>query len=235
VTAAVWEDARVARGLQTLLDRQREETGRRIGWKVGLGGAAAMERLGTTGPLVAPLTDATLFESGDGVSIGACVRPCFEPEIAAHIGADLHAGADLDTVRAAIAAIGPAIELVDLPSPPADPEEVLAGGFAHRAVLFGPSEAGRAGGDASGLGVLVETEDGEVLAETDDPLAAIGGDVVAVVRHVADFLGPFGEHVRKGETIITGSTVQPPPEVHADQRIRFELRGIGEVAVALTE
>ena len=47
MAAAVWEDERVVRGMGVHLQAQRDKGGTRIGWKMGLGLPAVMERLGT--------------------------------------------------------------------------------------------------------------------------------------------------------------------------------------------
>jgi 2-keto-4-pentenoate hydratase len=234
MAGAVWEDERVKRGMHVNLVNLRESGHERIGWKTGLGLPAIMERLGTTGPLVAALSDLTLRESGSELSVDGWARPVFEPEIAAYIGADLPAGGDMEDAAAAIQALGPAIEMVDLAAPPSDPEAVLAGGFAHKAVLLGPEDVSRAGGVTEGLATRV-TADGEEFGATDDPVGAVGYSPVAIVRHVADYLGAFGETLREGEFVICGSTLAPPPPVSAGQSLVFELVGAGTVSVILTD
>src|SRR3712207_4716001 len=134
----VWEDERVVDGMRVHLQLQRDKGGARVGWKMGLGVPAAMERLGTTGPLVAELRDPTLLQSGSELSVDGWANLVFEPEVAVLFGADVEPGAGREATAAAIAAIAPAIEMVDLASQPTDPGEVLRGGFAHRAVLLGP-------------------------------------------------------------------------------------------------
>ena len=125
MAAAVWEDERVVRGMGVHLEAQREKGGTRIGWKMGLGLPAVMERLGTTGALVAELQDATLLDSGASLSVDGWARPVFEPEVAVFVGTDVEPGGDRDAAAAAITALAPAIEMVDLPSPPTDPGAVL--------------------------------------------------------------------------------------------------------------
>ena len=44
------------------------------------------------------------------------------------------------------------------------------------------------------------------VAETTDP-QAMTGDLIEIVRHVAGLLAAFGERLRSGDIIITGSTV----------------------------
>lgn len=230
MAAKVWEDERVVRGMGEHLKAQRDKGDRRIGWKMGLGLPAIMEKLGTTGALVAELQEATLLESGAELSVAGWTNPVFEPEVAVFLGADVEPGGDRDAVTSAITAIAPAIEMVDIAQPPSDPGDVLAGGFAHRAVLVGPQ---RAGGDLSGLATTVSAN-GEVIASEDDPEGAVGGDIVGLVRHAADYLGAFGERLAAGQFVITGSTIAPPPQVGAGQHLVFELAGVGTVEVRLT-
>jgi 2-keto-4-pentenoate hydratase len=233
MAAAVWEDERVVRGMGVHLQAQRDKGGTRIGWKMGLGLPAVMERLGTTGPLVAELRDGTLVESGGSLSVDGWARPVFEPEVAVFFGTDVEPGGDREAAAAAISAMSAAIEMVDLPSPPTDPGAVLEGGFAHRAVILGARDETRAGGDFSGLSSAV-TSNGEPLASEDDPQRAVGGDLLGLVRHAADYLGAFGERLAAGQFLITGSTIAPPPQVGAGQHLVFELGGVGTVEVTLT-
>ena len=232
MAAAVWEDARVVRGMGVHLQAQRDAGGRRIGWKMGLGLPAIMEKLGTTGALVAELKDSTLLHSGATLSVGDWTNPVFEPEVAVFVGSDLAPGGDRAAAAAAVAAIAPAIEMVDMAQPPSDPGDVLASGFAHRAVVVGPRDEARAGLDLAGIATTV-TADGEVLATEADPQGAVGGDILGLIRHAADYLGAFGERLEAGQFVITGSTIAPPPPVHAGQHLVFELAGVGSVEVRL--
>ena len=226
----VWEDERVVRGMRVHLEAQRDRGGRRIGWKMGLGLPAAMERLGTTGALIAELRDLTLLQSGAELDVDGWARPVLEPEVALLLDRDVEPGGSREDAAEAVAAIAPAIEMVDLPTPPTDPGEVLAGGFAHRAVLLGPK---RDGFDLTGLATTVSAN-GEVIATNDDPEEAVGGDILGLLRHAADFVGGFGEKLAAGEFLITGSTIAPPPQVQAGQHLVYELAGVGSVEVTLT-
>jgi len=70
---------------------------------------------------------------------------------------------------------------------------------------------------------------GTEVATTSDPQAATG-ELVDIVRHVADLLSAFGERLRAGQIIITGSIV-PPLWVEAGEEIAFQLDPIGAVSV----
>jgi 2-oxo-3-hexenedioate decarboxylase len=221
MATAVWEDDRVRRGMAAHLETQRDRGGTRIGWKMGLGLPAALERLGPTGPLL---------DSGASLTVAGWANPVLEPEIAVLFAADVEPGGTREDAAAAIEAIAAAIEMVDLATQPTDPGAVLEGGFAHRAVLIGPR---REGLDLSGLRTTV-TANGEPLASEDDPQGAVGGDVLGLVRHAADYLGAFGERLGAGQFLITGSTIAPPPKVQAGQELVYELAGVGTVEITLT-
>jgi 2-keto-4-pentenoate hydratase len=54
---------------------------------------------------------------------------------------------------------------------------------------------------------------------------------VDIVRHVADVLAAFGERLRGGEIIITGSVVAPLVIAPDEDSIAFEVDPVGRVGV----
>ncbi|MBX5441426.1 MAG: hypothetical protein IRZ32_07855 [Solirubrobacteraceae bacterium] len=230
---SVWNDPRVARGMERQLEARarRLEAGERpLGWKVAFGSPQAMENLGIEAPLVGFLTDAARVEDGAACSVAGWTNGALEPEIAVHLGADLEAGADRETAAAAIAGLGPAIELADLDLPLDDLEAVVAGNIFQRGVVLGPMDPARAGGDGTGLSAEIE-RDGAPVARTGRPLDVVG-DLVDATRHVADFLGAFGERLRAGEVIITGSVV-PLIRLDGGGAYAYRLEPLGGLAVSI--
>jgi 2-keto-4-pentenoate hydratase len=228
----LWEDPRVMRGMQAQLElrRRRLDGGDEpLGWKVGFGAPAMLERFGISGPLVGFLTRGARVQSGESISLAGWAKPIAEPEIAVHIGRDVAAGADREAAAAAIAGISPAIELVDLTSPPEDPERILAGNIYQRHVVLAGARPARAGSTADGLTCRIIRR-GSESARTSDPQANTG-EWVSIVRHVADVLAAFGERLRGGEIIITGSVVPPLAIEAGEEGIAFEVDPIGGVAV----
>jgi len=225
------EDPRIARGMQMQLSRRREHLARgeqSLGWKVGFGAPAAMEKLGINAPLIGFLTDRALVASGATLSLANWKKPLAEPEIAVHMGSDLPAGADSDAVKRAIKGIGPAIELADLDRPPDDVEQILAGNIYQRHVILGPCDSSRAGCVLDGLTGRI-LRNGTEIARTSDPQANTG-NLIGIVRHVADVLAACGEQLRAGQIIITGSIV-PPLWVEAGEAVDFQLDPLGGVSV----
>lgn len=225
------DDPRILRGMAVQLGRWRErlDAGEQpLGWKVGFGAPSAMQKFAIKAPLIGFLTDQALVATGATVSLSGWSKPVAEPEIAVHMGRDLPAGADLDTVKAAIAGLGPAIELADIDRPPEDVERILAGNIYQRGIIVGPCDASRAGGAVGGLHGHI-ARNGSAFARTSEP-QALTGDLIGIVRHVADTLAAFGQTLRAGQIIITGSIV-PPLWVEAGEEIVFKLDPVGSVSI----
>lgn len=178
-----------------------------IGWKVGFGSPAALERLGIARPLVAPLPDEGLLPDGSIVDVSSWASPVLEPEVAVYVGGGL----------------GVAIELADVDFPPDDVERILAGGIYHRHVLLGPPSAhGLAGVTARVL------RNGEEVAVTDD-VTAFTGSLDFVLETVALHAG---RELHDGEVVIAGSVVPPQP-IAPGECWRVELGPLGTLEVAI--
>ena len=227
-----WDDPRIQRGMTEQLAKRRARiaTGEApLGWKVGFGAPAMMEKFRIAAPLVGFLMTGGRIASGGTASLAGWVKPVAEPEIAVHIGRDLPGGGDRAAAAAAIAALGPAIELADADLPFEDPEAILKGNIFQRHVILGEPDASRAGGRTAGLTARVFRRDAEV-AQTGDPEAATG-KLADIVRHVADLLAAFGEELSAGDVIIAGSVV-PPLLIEADETaVAYALEPIGRISV----
>ena len=227
-----WDDPRIQRGMRTQLELRRKRLAagdKPLGWKVGFGAPAMLAKFRVSGPLVGFLTQNGRIESGGTASFAGWTKPVAEPEVAVHIGKDVAAGADAATAKAAIAGIGPAIELVDLHTPPEDPEAILSHDIYHRHVVLGPMDPARAGGRSDGLTCKINRR-GSEFARTTDPQANTG-QWVPIVQHVAGMLAAFGERLRAGEVIITGSVVPPIPVERDENGLAFDLDPVGGVSV----
>ncbi|MFD2181962.1 fumarylacetoacetate hydrolase family protein [Rhodoplanes azumiensis] len=227
------DDPRLARGMAAQMDLRRSklaEGARPIGWKVGFGAPAGLAKLKIAAPIVGFLLDRNVVASGGTVAISGFAMPVAEPEIAVEIGTDLPGGGDEAAAAAAIAALGPAIELADF-SPLDDPEPILSGNIFHRHVIFGPRSA-RKHGDTTGL-VSTVLRDGTAVPAPAD-VTANTGDLVRIVRHVADTLAALGETLRTGDVIIAGSITPPLMLTMEDRVLTHRLAPIGEVTVRLS-
>ncbi len=219
-------DERVRRGMAAQLGlraRRLEAGARPVGWKVGLNPPAAQQRAGIDGPVAGFLTDATVLEPGSSYSIGDGKRVVVEPEVAVRLGADVPAVAGADAARAAIAAAGPALEIVEIDRDVAEIEAVLAGDIFHRAVVFGEEHEGvRDVTDVQFRVLKGERTEGEGDA------GEAAGDLGALLAHVARFLHAHGAALRAGDRVICGALVTPLAVAPGD-RVVLDLGGLGTV------
>jgi 2-keto-4-pentenoate hydratase len=230
-----WDDPRIARGMEKQLATRRARIAageKPIGWKVGLGAPPAMERLKIKGPLVGFMMEKSIIANAATVSLAGWTKPVAEPEVAVHMGRDLPAGADRAAAIAAIAGIGPAIELADLNPPPDDVEVALAGNIFHRHVILGASDTARAGAKLDGISGHVFRRG--ALAAKQDNVEQLIGEMIGIVMHVAGTLAAYGEKLRAGDVIITGSII-PPPFIEPDEtEFVYALEPVGGLSVRFT-
>jgi len=228
-------DERLDAGMQAqtvLLARAGGDSAVQAGWKAGFGTAAWRETFGLDAPLVGFLLDTTRLASGAEVSIGHWSTPRAEAEIAVRLGTDVPGDAGPAAALAAIDAVAPAIELVDISPAPEDPAGVLCGNIFHRLWLTGTFDTARDGGRLDGLTGHV-TIMGEALPSVTDVQAATGqaGEVLAEVARMA---ARHGRGLVAGDIVILGSIV-PPAVIAAGGTFHYELSGYEPIEVVLTD
>jgi 2-keto-4-pentenoate hydratase len=220
--------------MATQLRRRREllNSGHKaLGWKLAFGGPAALERLHINAPLVGFLTDRAVVPSGSTLSLSGWKKPAAEPEIAAHLGKDLPSGSDRPTAIAAIAGLGPAIEVADVDHPSDDVEGTLAYDIYQRHIILGRTDLTRAGGILDGLSCRVLRNGTEIANITEtQALQKLTGELIDILRHTANLLGAFGETLQAGQIIIAGSII-PPIWVERGEEIVFNLAPVDSISI----
>lgn len=217
-----WDVPAVVAGMETLLARRAEllaAGATPIGWKLAFGTEVAMSKLGTTGPLVGSLTDATLLADGAECSVVGWTAPKLEPEIAIHLGV----GGE------GVAGISAAIEVADADLPPTETEAVLAGDIYHRAVVL-DREAARTPLHHP-IAARIE-RDGAEIAATADAEAEVGR-IERLADWTVDYLRHFGIETAAGEVIISGAVV-PLLDIAPGQHLKSRIEGVGELSVYIT-
>jgi 2-keto-4-pentenoate hydratase len=173
-----------------------------------------MERMQITMPVVGYMMEKSIIANGGTVAVKGWAQPVAEPEVAVYMAADLPGGASREATMKAVGSLGPAIEMADLAAPPSDVEVTLAGNIFHRGVVLGTPDTSRAGVRLDGLTGVIFRRGREVARQED--LQANIGNIVDIIAHVAGMLAAFGERLRAGDVIITGSIVAPPM-IEADE------------------
>ena len=229
----VWKDHRVIAGMNLQMARRRtalDAGAGHLGWRVGLGGPASLDMMETSGPLVGFLTDSTLIDSGATVSISNWTKAVIEFEIAAYLGSDLTAGCTAQEARAAISAIGPAIELADIDALIEAPglTELLERDLFHRAVVLESPDRTRAGLVISGLTAQIYADGNQTGSVVQ--LEALTGPYPGVIATVANTLAEFGETLRAGDVVITGSVISPMP-MNPEVEYTFQLEPFDAISI----
>ena len=230
--STTFDDARLSKGMRAQMElrkRRFNEGARQVGWKVGFGAQAAQKNLKLAAPLVGFILDRAMLSSGSKISLFGWQKPVAEAEIAAYMGQDLAANANRDDVRRAVAAIGPAIELADIDCPMDDVEAILAGDIFQRHVILGQRDIMRQGARLAGLKGRVTRSGQDVPVPPD--LETNIGDILSIVRHVADVAAAIGDRLRAGQFIICGSLTAPMFLEKDESGVDFALGPIGEISV----
>ena len=196
------EESGVAWGMQVLLAQRTEAIAGGadpVGWKIGLNATGAQQLFGLDGPVVGYLLSPTVLAPGESIAIGGWAKPALEVEVAIRVGDD-----------GQVAALAPALELVDLGDLFGEIGQILAANICHRGVVFGEEITGGLGGLGAlddlvaDLRVEVISPDGDVRAA--GTLAEAPSVTVDVVR---SFLETHGATLSPGDRIIAGSIITP--------------------------
>src|SRR5690242_7053411 len=203
-----------------------------LGWKVGLGAPALMEKLGIQAPAVGYLMQRALLLSGSTVSFGGWAKPVAECEIAVRVARDIGGSATPESAAAAVKEIFPAIELADFDPPPTPDNLDGAIGndiYQRHVILAGVTRPG-----ASLAGLTSKLIRRGVEAASTQDLEALTGKLPDIVAHVADTLAAYGEKLGAGDVIIAGS-ITPPILLEKDETaLTHVVEPIGEVSVGFT-
>lgn len=232
VVTPAWKDPRITSGMQKQLLHRREllQAGEKpLGWKLAFGAPLAMERLHINAPLVGFLLQRAVVASGSTISLNGWQKPAAEPELAVYLGTDLAAGSDRSTTMRAIVGLGPTIEIADVDHPSEDVEGTLARNIYQRHLVLGPCAPAYAGATLTGLRARVLRNGAETANTTD--FEALTGELIDIVRHVANLLEIFGEKLRAGQLIIAGS-ITPPIWVQPGEQIVFDLEPLAPISLA---
>ena len=201
-------DPRVLAGTQRQLESWRAELeggAQRVGWKIAFNAEGVQQRVGIDSPVVGYMTSSTVLKYGSRYSVAGARNLLVEPEISIEIGPTLEP-----------AALGAAIEIVDVDQPVDDLESVVASNLFHRGVLFGGSRPGaRPPAEAA---VLVNGEERE--------RAEIQFDEWEIVGVVSQTLGAAGETLQPGDQIIAGS-LTTPVEVQPGDSVGVQVGPLG--------
>jgi 2-keto-4-pentenoate hydratase len=216
--------------LLALMDRGRCEATRRIGWKIGLTAQVIQQQFGLHEPVFACLRANGLVKSGHVFRRDELIAPGFKNELCIVLDRDLPANATPADVAAAVARVYPAFEIIETRGD-------LSGQLAlavtdngqQRAFVLGEAVSRGSLPELSAVTVRVRVNGAEVATATGD---AVLGHPYNSVAWLASRLAQFGERVRAGDYIMSGSFTRQFPLGRGD-RIEATFDGIGAVATSV--
>jgi 2-keto-4-pentenoate hydratase len=203
---------------------------RRIGWKVGLTAPAIRQQFGVHEPVFGCLSADGLVKSGHVFRRDQLIEPGFENELCLVFDHDLPAEATGADAAAALARVYPAFEITETRG---DLSRQLALAIADNAqqrafVLGAPVERTELP-ELDAVTVRVRVNGAEVATAGAD---AVLGHPCNAAAWLAAKLAQFGERVRAGDYIMSGSFTRQFP-LAAGDRIEASFAGIGTVAASI--
>ena len=211
--------------------RCAREGQRRVGWKVGLTAPVIQEQFGFEEPVFGCLLETGLVRSAHVFRHADIVGPGFENELCIRLARDVAPGASLADITTAVAAIHPALEIVE-----------TRGNFAEQISL---AMADNAQQHSFVIGPAVRHVDPSLLPQVLATVRVNGAEVgsgkgEAVLGHpfnsiawLAGKLGEFGEKLSAGDFIMTGSFTRQFP-LEAGDEVETTFEGLGKVSAKFT-
>jgi 2-keto-4-pentenoate hydratase len=191
-----------------------------VGWKIGREIAEARTLLGDR-PVLGALTSATVLpDAGIYAAHHSALRA--ETEVLVRMRDDITPTAKPADVRAAIAGVGVALELVDTGRPPGDLAQIIADNVFHRAVVLGDTHHPL---DAANVNATLTIDGRTHRADKELP------DLVGAVGEAAALLELGGERLMAGDLLLTGSLVHVP--VGPGDHLIAEIAGLGQVSASI--
>jgi 2-keto-4-pentenoate hydratase len=217
----------IAYAIQRAVDRLRITAGDRpVGRKIGLASYELQRRGGTNEPFWAHVFAGKVMESGATLECARFLRPRLEPEIAVVLGHDL-TGPQVtkEQARAAIAAVRPAVEIVDVRT---DIEglhvaESIADGGWNAGAILGPAIPV---GDIDLDAVSIEVFRNAARIATGNAGLLMDGPA-GCLAWLARFTTAAGLPLRAGEIVLTG-TMAGAPSIAPGETLRTVYRGLGD-------
>lgn len=204
-----------------------------VGRKIGLTSAAVQTQLGVDQPDFGVLLDSMVVRDGGVVPAGVLLQPKVEAEVAFRLRADLDGDLDEESVRAAVATVHAAIEIVD--SRIAGWDITITDTVADNASsgLFVINERGFTLDEVQPRAVTMRMTVNGSPASSGTGAACLG-DPLAALAWLAHQAREFGDPLRAGDIVLSGA-LGPMAAVHPGDAVRGEISQLGAVTVKFGE
>jgi 2-keto-4-pentenoate hydratase len=211
-----------------LVERRTAAGERHTGWKVGLTAAVIQEQFGFYEPVFGCILETR--PSGHVFGASELIKPGFETELCIRLAHGLEGDVSLEQVREAIDAIHPSFEIIETRGDFVNQIPVaIADNAQQRAVVLAMPVPLAPDMLLDEVEARVEINGREVATGLG---SAVLGNPLNSVAWLAGKLGQYGQRLRPGDIIMTGSFVRQFPLSPGDVATA-EFSGVGSVEVAI--
>jgi 2-keto-4-pentenoate hydratase len=211
-----------------LIERRLAAGDRHIGWKVGLTAKPIQEQFGFFEPVFGCILETK--PSGHVFGASELIHPGFETELCIRLAHRVEGNVSIGQVRDAIDAIHPSFEIIETRGDLVNQIALaLADNAQQRSVVLGTSVRLAPEMALDKVEARVELNGQEVARGLG---SAVLGDPLNSIAWLAGKLGQYGQGLRAGDIIMTGSFVRQFPLSPGDIVVA-EFSGIGRVEVAI--
>lgn len=215
--------------LQQLAMAQAKGMPRR-GWKIGINVPEMLKRLSLPHPGLGWLNGDRVLPSGSTFEPPPESQLHVEPEVAVVISGPIEAGSSSASARSRIAAVHPALELVNYSKPKSGLADVVSHSMFHEATILGDPVALAEALELGSTWPRLSIASGEPLLPRSDLVPVDLGDLVAFA---ASFLAAFGQSLDEGDLLLSGAFIAQAPSISAGDTAVAEYGQMGAVSVRI--
>jgi 2-keto-4-pentenoate hydratase len=211
-----------------LIERRITEGERHVGWKVGLTARAIQEQFGFFEPVFGCILET--YPSGHVFGAAELIHPGFETELCIRLADGLEGEVSTQQLREAIDVIHPSFEIIETRGDIVKQISLaVADNAQQRAVILGTPVRFTPDMLLDVVEARVEINGREVATGLG---SAVLGNPLNSVAWLAGKLGEYGQRLRPGDVIMTGSFVRQFPLLPGDTAMA-DFSGVGRVEVAI--
>jgi 2-keto-4-pentenoate hydratase len=213
-----------------LIDRRVAAGERRIGWKVGLTAKEIQAQFGFYEPVFGCVLE--MQPTGHVFGATELIHPGFESELCIRLGYGLEGNVSPEQVRAAVDVVYPSVEIIETRGDLVKQMALaLADNAQQRSVVAGAPVPLAPDAALDQVTVRVQLNGREVATGLG---SAVLGNPLNSIAWLAGKLGQYGQRLRPGDVIMTGSFVRQFPLSAGDIAVA-EFSGIGRVEVSIAK
>jgi len=206
------------------------------GWKIGLTSKAMQYALNIDIPDSGILFDDMHFEDGSTVPKGRFIQPRIEAEIAFVMKEGLNGAATRAQVLAATDYVCPSLEILDTRILRSDPKtgqtrkifDTISDNAANAGIVVGTQRHKPNAIDLRWVGAIC-SRNGEV--EETGLGAGVLDDPVMGIVWLSERLEVYGQAIRAGDTVLSGSFIRPV-EARSGDRFHVDFGSFGDISIS---